>query len=60
LAEVSGVSEPTVKRLESAEGDLGGRADTVEKIVKALESAGILFVDDERGEGVVRLRDRQG
>lgn len=56
LARHSGVSEPTVKRLESQDGELGGRADTGDKIVAALEAAGIIFVD-ENGEGPgVRLR----
>jgi len=56
LANASGVSEPTIKRLESQDGELGGRADTVAKIVVALESAGAIFVD-ENGEGPgVRLR----
>jgi predicted transcriptional regulator len=56
LALRSGVSEPTVKRLESQDGELGGRAETGEKIVSALEAAGIIFVA-ENGDGPgVRLR----
>jgi predicted transcriptional regulator len=56
LAEASGVSEPTIARLESAEGELGGRADTVQKILAALEKAGCIFLD-ENGDGPgVRLR----
>jgi len=56
LAEASGVSEPTIARLESAEGELGGRADTVQKILAALEKAGCIFLE-ENGEGPgVRLR----
>jgi predicted transcriptional regulator len=44
LAAQSGVSEPTIARLESADdGELGGRAGTVEKIQTALEQAGIEF-----------------
>lgn len=56
LASRCGVSEPTIKRLEAAKGDLGGRPETIEKIVAALESAGIEFIVSERGEGVVKLR----
>ena len=37
LAEASGVSIPTIKRLEAQAGDLGGRNETVTKIVSALE-----------------------
>ncbi|NBN64758.1 helix-turn-helix domain-containing protein [Microvirga tunisiensis] len=56
LALRSGVSEPTIKRLEASDGPLGGRSDTVEKVVSALEQAGIIFVS-ENGEGPgVRLR----
>jgi predicted transcriptional regulator len=56
LARESGISEPTVKRLESQDGELGGRADTAAKIITALESAGVIFVE-ENGEGAgVRLR----
>lgn len=59
LARHSGVSEPTVKRLESQDGELGGRADTGDKIVAALEAAGVIF--QAEGETVdggagVRLR----
>jgi transcriptional regulator with XRE-family HTH domain len=56
LADKSGVSKPTVARLETADGDLGGYAGTREKLVDALESAGVIFVE-ENGEGPgVRLR----
>lgn len=55
LAAASGVSEPTIKRLESASGELGGRSDTTEKIVAALEAAGVTFIntgDVAQGTGV--------
>ena len=56
LARLSGISEPTIKRLESAGGDIGGRATTGEAIRAALEDAGVIFVA-ENGEGPgVRLR----
>ena len=56
LARHSGVSEPTVKRLEASDGALGGRPETGDKITAALEFAGIIFVE-ENGEGLgVRLR----
>ncbi|MFN4125257.1 helix-turn-helix domain-containing protein [Pannonibacter indicus] len=56
LALRSGVSEPTIKRIEASDGPLGGRSDTVGKIISALQQAGIIFVS-ENGEGPgVRLR----
>jgi hypothetical protein len=52
----SGVSEPTVKRLEAADGALGGRDGTADAIRAALEAAGVIFVE-QNGEGPgVRLR----
>ena len=54
LAKVSGVSEPTIKRLEAGDGDLGGRQTTIDAIRAALESAGAEFTNaDQPG---VRLR----
>ncbi len=56
LAQASGISVPTIARLESADGDIGGRAATGEAIRAALEAAGVIFVA-ENGEGPgVRLR----
>jgi predicted transcriptional regulator len=53
LVEMSGVSISTIKRLEAEGGDLGGRPVTGEKIVAALERAGVEFLDDGQG---VRLK----
>jgi transcriptional regulator with XRE-family HTH domain len=58
LAEASGVSLPTVRRLEAADGALGGRKDTTEKIVTALESAGVEFTNG--GQPGVRMRKKAG
>lgn len=56
LARHSGVSDPTIKRLEAFDGNLGGRADTAEAICKALQDAGVIFVE-ENGDGAgVRLK----
>lgn len=45
-----------MKRLESHEGELGGRANTASKIIAALQSAGVEFIA-ENGDGPgVRLR----
>jgi transcriptional regulator with XRE-family HTH domain len=59
LADRSGVSEPTVARLESAEGELGGREGTGDKIRSAIEKAGVEFIDENGGGLGVRLRKRQ-
>jgi predicted transcriptional regulator len=56
LAAASGVSVPTIARLESEDGDLGGRASTGAAIRAALEQAGMIFLEPN-GEGPgVRLR----
>jgi transcriptional regulator with XRE-family HTH domain len=59
LAEASNVSLPTVKRLEAAKGQLGGRSDTVRKLVAAIQSAGVEFLEENGGGPGVRLRRRQ-
>ncbi|WP_210484805.1 helix-turn-helix transcriptional regulator [Microvirga antarctica] len=46
LAEASGISEPTIKRIEAAEGILGGRSGTADKIQAAFEHAGIVFLSE--------------
>lgn len=43
LAELSGVSLPTIKRLETKHGPLRATQKTAEKIQAALESRGIVF-----------------
>jgi predicted transcriptional regulator len=58
LAENSGVSEPTVARLESMDGELGGRQLTAKKIRAAIERAGVMFIDENGGGSGVRLRKR--
>jgi predicted transcriptional regulator len=56
LAVQSGVSEPTIARLESVDGQLGGREATIQKIRAALEKGGIEFIDENGGGSGVRLR----
>ena len=48
LARQSGISEPTIARLESAEGKLGGRGETVRRIRAALEAAGVEFTNGDQ------------
>ena len=59
LASAADISHPTIKRLEAAEGLLGGRETTAQKIRTALEKAGIEFIDENGGGPGVRLRKRQ-
>ena len=59
LAEASKVSLPSIKRLETQPGPLAAQARTVDAIRAALESAGVIFVE-ENGEGPgVRLRKKK-
>jgi predicted transcriptional regulator len=56
LSKASGVSIPTVKRLEAQTGEIGGRDDTALAIRAALESAGVQFIEANGGGAGVRLR----
>ena len=47
LAQASGVSIPTIKRLEAQDGDLGGRASTASAILEALRRAGVEFTNGD-------------
>ncbi len=58
LAARSGVSQPTIKRLEAEGGELGGRAETGEKIRRALEKAGIEFTNGNSPG--VRVKGKKG
>ncbi|WP_230280021.1 XRE family transcriptional regulator [Altererythrobacter sp. H2] len=55
LADEALVALTALKRLES-ENNLPVREDTRHQVVKALEEAGIVFLDSERGEGVMLVR----
>ena len=59
LASAAGISLPTIKRLEAADGWLGGRQTTADKIRAALEKAGIEFIAENGGGPGVRMRKRQ-
>jgi transcriptional regulator with XRE-family HTH domain len=60
LAELSGVSMPTIQRMEASEGVVRGTVETLTKVIEALNRAGVdLIGEDARsdagGRGV-RLR----
>lgn len=61
LAEMAGVSLPTIQRMEASQGNVRGVVDTLTKIVEALDAAGIELIGNEqpsqgRGRGV-RLKE---
>jgi len=58
LAVHSGVSEPTIARLEAEDGELGGRPKTVEAILAALQNAKVDFLTGDATMGA-RLRRNQ-
>lgn len=46
LAEMSGVSLPTIQRMEASDGTVRGVIDTLTKVVEALNVAGIELIGD--------------
>ena len=59
LAEKAGVGIQTIKRMEAVDGVPPGRAATVSDVQRALEAAGIEFINENGGGPGVRLRERQ-
>ena len=63
LARLAGVSLPTIQRMEAATGEVRGTVDTLMKVIRALEGAGIELLGEHApsaglGRGV-RLRETQ-
>ncbi|WP_417829141.1 helix-turn-helix domain-containing protein [Thalassospira sp.] len=61
LAEMSGVSVPTIQRMEASQGNVRGVVDTLSKVVDALDRAGIELIGEHApstgaGRGV-RLKE---
>jgi transcriptional regulator with XRE-family HTH domain len=46
LAELSGLSLPTIQRMEASDGVVRGNVDSLMKLVEALQSAGIELIND--------------
>ena len=46
LAELSGLSLPTIQRMEGSEGVIRGNVDSLMKLVAALDAAGIELIAD--------------
>jgi transcriptional regulator with XRE-family HTH domain len=60
LAEASGVSHVTVRRLEAKPGPLVAERPTIAKLRSSLESAGVEFIPENGSGPGVRLRkDKQ-
>lgn len=61
LAELAGVSLPTIQRMESSEGQVRSVVDTLVKVINALEAAGIEIIgENASSHGVgrgVRLKE---
>jgi predicted transcriptional regulator len=56
LSEWASISAATLKRIEGS-SEIRGAADTLWKIQKALEAAGVEFIPEEAGRGAgVRLK----
>ncbi|WP_395664911.1 helix-turn-helix domain-containing protein [Methylocella sp.] len=56
LAEMSGLSLPTIQRMEASEGNVRGVVDTLTRVVEALERAGVELI----GEGAASLSGGRG
>ncbi len=56
LAELSGVSVPTIQRMEASQGNVRGVVESLTKVVEALDRAGVELI----GEGVPSLSGGRG
>ena len=62
LAELSGLSVPTIQRMEASDGVIRGNVDSLMKLIAALDAAGVELIGEgaaspEGGRGV-RLSQR--
>jgi transcriptional regulator with XRE-family HTH domain len=62
LAETSGLSLPTIQRMEASEGVIRGNVDSLMKLIAALETAGVDLISEgaisDKGGRGVRLKVR--
>ena len=56
LADLSGLSVPTIQRMEASEGVIRGNVDSLMKLVGAIDAAGIELI----GEGAVSQTGGRG
>ena len=62
LAELAGVSLPTIQRMEASAGTVRGTVETLTRVVEAIEAAGVELIGNEQpsrglGRGV-RFKER--
>ena len=61
LAELAGVSLPTIQRMESSDGNVRGVVESLTRVVEALNRAGVALIGEharsEEGGRGVRLRE---
>ena len=61
LAELSGLSVPTIQRMEASDGVIRGNVDSLMKLVSALDGAGIELIGDglvsQGGGRGIRLKE---
>ena len=64
LAELSGLSVPTIQRMEASESMVRGNVDSLVKLITAIEGAGIELIDEgavsSAGGRGVRLKINSG
>jgi transcriptional regulator with XRE-family HTH domain len=60
LAEVAGLSLPTIQRMEASDGTIRGNVDSLVKLIAALDAAGVELINEgtvsEGGGRGVRLK----
>jgi transcriptional regulator with XRE-family HTH domain len=62
LADLAGLSVPTIQRMEASDGVIRGNVDSLVRLIKALDTAGIELIAEgavskDGGRGV-RLKER--
>lgn len=64
LAELSGLSVPTIQRMESSDGNVRGVVESLTRVVEALDAAGIELIGDGAASPIggrgVRLKPGPG
>lgn len=64
IAELSGLSVPTIQRMEASDGVIRGNVDSLVKLVEALDAAGIELIGEGAASAAggrgVRLRTTDG
>lgn len=56
LADIAGLSVPTIQRMEASEGVIRGNVDSLMKLISALDTAGIALI----GEGAASTEGGRG